>query len=287
MRMLQISADVALVDGRDGKFLVNRNDQYIGRALETYGEYCGIEADFVSKLISPGDRVIEVGANIGAHSLGIANKVGFKGRVYAYEPQPACFAFLQSQIALNQVGNIVAINKGCADSSGVLWFKAPNYAAPANFGAVELTAWAGAGDIPVEVTTLDDVHDGEHIRLLKMDVEGMEAAVLRGAQRLIERCFPILYLENDRVAKSDALIQLVQGLGYRTWWHITPLYSPNNFFAVANNLYERLFTINMVCIPEHESGRWNIDLEKASIGAPHPLTQMMTRSASRQPASQA
>ena len=50
--------------GRDGYFLVNRKDVYIGRSLEIYGEYAGAEAAFLKTLIKPGNHVIEVGATV-------------------------------------------------------------------------------------------------------------------------------------------------------------------------------------------------------------------------------
>ena len=79
MHSLLLNKYIAVVKGRDGFFLVNRNDVYIGKALEIYGEYCGIEGDLLTSLIKPGQTVIEVGANIGSHTVGLAKCVGSTG----------------------------------------------------------------------------------------------------------------------------------------------------------------------------------------------------------------
>jgi hypothetical protein len=96
-RSLILDANGAVVLGRHGYFLVNRNDFYIGKAIEIYGEYGGLESAFLQCLVKEGDNVIEVGANIGAHTISLARSVGPRGRVFAFEPQRACYALLQAQ----------------------------------------------------------------------------------------------------------------------------------------------------------------------------------------------
>ena len=61
-------------------------------------------------MVNPGDTVIEVGANIGGHTVGLAKRVGPQGLVIAFEPQRGCFSLLQSQIALNELGGESDVN---------------------------------------------------------------------------------------------------------------------------------------------------------------------------------
>ena len=70
----------ALVFGKEGTFLVNRNDVYVGKAIEVYGEYGAFENVFLKSLLKQGDNVIEVGANIGAHTISLAKAVGQNGK---------------------------------------------------------------------------------------------------------------------------------------------------------------------------------------------------------------
>ena len=98
---------------------------------------------------------------------------------------------------------------------------------------------------------LDDFYDGSRLDFLKIDVEGMEAEVLRGAEGLIRRHLPIVYVENDRKEKSSELAGLLRSLGYRLHRHQPPLYSAANWSASRADLFPGIVSINMLCI--HES----------------------------------
>jgi FkbM family methyltransferase len=269
MRTLVLNEAVAIVAGRDGYFLVNRNDIYVGQAIEGYGEYNGEEASFLKRLTKRGDTVIEVGANIGSHTVGLANVVGPKGRVYAFEPQRACYALVQAQIALNRLTNTIAYNEGVGRERGKLFVPYVNYEATGNFGGVSLTHEAGPAAEPVDIVTLDDRFPDINPAMMKIDVEGMEEDVIRGGLNLIRRCHPLLYVENDRVDRSRSLIALLLEEGYRLWWHIPKLFSADNYFKVEQNIYGNVASCNMVCA--RNASRAFADLpEITSADAPHP-----------------
>jgi len=271
MQIFTLSAHRTIVFGRDGIFLVNRHDYYVGKALEIYGEYSQVEANLLQSLLSEGDTVIEVGANIGALTVGLAKKVGRRGKVYAYEPQQQCHALLQSQIALNQLDQIIARPEGCGAARGTMWHAPCDYDKVGNFGAASLVNEQAPGFLPVTIGTLDDAHAGEKIRLLKVDVEGMEYAVLSGAQRLIGEQQPVIYVENDRAENSKALISLIFDIGYRAFWHVCPLFSPNNYFGRQDNVYKTTHSFNMICLPASAPWDGRTFSGEVRLGAPHPL----------------
>ena len=272
MRILLLNDLVAIVAGRDGYFMVNPKDVYVGNALVIYGEYNGHEATYLKRLIKPGDTIVEVGANIGSHTVGLAKALGPQGRLIAFEPQRACYALLQAQIALNQLDNVIALNEGVGSQRGRLWYARPNYAEPGNFGGVGLSDQAAPNAEAVEVITLDERLGDIPVALLKIDVEGMEEDAIKGATKLIEKSKPILYVENDRVEKSKSLVSLILQLGYRLWWHVPPLFNADNFFGVKNNVYGMVSSFNMICsarpLPETEGL-----LEIKSADDPHPLAK--------------
>ncbi len=247
MQTLVLNEHTSVVAGRDGLFLVNRNDAFIGRAIEIYGEFSGAECAFLKQLVKPGDHVVEVGANIGSHTVGLANAIGPRGKLYAFEPQRSCFALLQAQIALNQISNVYAYNEGVGRERGRLWVPAQKYDQLGNFGGVSLNPVQEQGAEPVDVVTLDESLGHIQCALIKIDVEGMEEDVIRGGLNLIKARQPYLYVENDRAEKSRSLIALIMELGYRLWWHLPPLYSFNNFFKNKQNLYGNIVSINMIC----------------------------------------
>ena len=87
------------------------------------------------------------------------------------------------------------------------------------------------------------------LRLLKIDVEGMEVDVLLGARRTIVTHRPIIYVENDRRENSARLIGTIQDLGYRLCWHLPRLFNPNNFAGHGENVFPGIVSINMMCVP--------------------------------------
>jgi len=88
----------------------------------------------------------------------------------------------------------------------------------------------------------------ERVDFIKIDVEGFESKVLEGAAETIERCRPIMYIENDRADKSAELIQRLFNMGYRLWWHTPPLFSTDNFKGNAVNVFPGVASINMLAI---------------------------------------
>lgn len=81
----------------------------------------------------------------------------------------------------------------------------------------------------------------------------MEADVLRGAPRFIERFRPIMYVENDRVEKSEALIAALWEYGYRLFWHLPPLFNPENFNGVSEDVFGGVVAANMLCVPREKA----------------------------------
>jgi len=260
----------ALVFAKDGIFLVNRNDFYIGKSIEIYGEHGGLEGAFLQHLVSVGDNVIEVGANIGAHTIGLAKAIGPQGKIFAFEPQRACYALLQAQIALNQLENIRALNDAVGSARGQLWIPPVDYNKLGNFGAVAMSNARAADSEVVDVVMLDEKLGDTPCALIKVDVEGMEIEVLKGAINLIRKHQPLLYVENDRVEKSASLVSLLLDLDYRLWWHIPRLFNPDNFFGVKENIYGAVGSFNMFCCREsHASAAGLIEIK--SPNDPHPL----------------
>ena len=272
MRALILDELLAIVSGRDGTFLVNCKDVYIGQSIEIYGEHGGLEGVFLKGLLKPGDHVVEVGANIGAHTVGLAKAVGVEGRVDAFEAQRGCFAFLQAQIALNQLHNIHAHCLAVGRTTGQLWVPIVNYAQYGNFGGIALSSDATENSEPVDVVTLDDRISDRRCALLKIDVEGMEEDVIRGATKLISKHFPLLYVENDRVDKSKSLVTLLLSFGYRLWWHIPNLYNPDNYFGLKENAYQGIASFNMFCCRENHPAAAGL-VEIKSPDEPHPLAR--------------
>lgn len=222
-----------------------RNDQYIGRSLDLYGEFSVNESVLFAQILSPGDVAIDIGANIGAHTLHFASLVGPAGQVYAFEPQRVIHQVLCANMALNEHFNVLALHAAAGAEASTLHVPALDFANEGNFGGHALTHSAGE---TARVIPLDSL-DLPALKLLKIDVEGMECSVLQGARRQIARHRPFIYAENDRKQNSAALIRLMSEMGYQLWWHLPALYNPHNFNGNPTNVFGRIASINLFAVP--------------------------------------
>ncbi|MBL8513413.1 MAG: FkbM family methyltransferase, partial [Betaproteobacteria bacterium] len=213
-----------LVRAKHGWMLFNRHDVYIGRSIGKYGEFSEGEIALFAQFCRAGDVVVEVGANIGAHTLALANLVGAQGRVHAFEAQRVVFQTLCANVALNSLTHVECHHLALGAQTGMLKLPDFVYSQEGNFGGVEISQFAEG--LPVPLARLDDTLDLTTCKLIKIDVEGMEREVIAGATSTIGKHRPFLYVENDRVEKSSALIDAIEALGYRAWWSAPPMYNP-------------------------------------------------------------
>ena len=236
-----------LVHGRHGHFLANKNDVYVGGALITYGEFSELETEVFRKFIDKNTTVVEVGANIGAHTVWLAKNAR---KVIAIEPQPFIYYTLCAQIVLNSLQNVRCINAGCGEHSGTIEVPVLDYSKKDNYGGIELER-KYESTIKVPLITLDSLlEDVEGKVFLKIDVEGMELSVLKGGLQLIDTHKPIMYVENDRADKSKALLDFIHfHLGYKIEQHVPFLFNEDNFFRKGENKYPTLASFNEICYP--------------------------------------
>lgn len=236
---------IAVKRARHGIFAFNRNDRFIGRSLDLYGEWCELELDLLRGFIRPGDTVVDVGANIGTHAVAFAGMVGKTGTVLAFEPQRLSFQLLCGNVALNCLTNVHCWQKAAGNSNGRARIPVLPPEEARNFGAVPV---GGAGE-EVEVATIDSLGMGS-CRLMKIDVEGMEPEVIEGARATIAAHRPVLFVENNTLDKASRTMAAILEAGYRAWWHLALYYNPDNFFGNHDNVFARYQPeANLLCMP--------------------------------------
>ncbi len=233
---------------RFGPLAYLRADTVIGRSINAYGEWGFHELALLLPLLRSGDTVLDVGANIGTHSIPFAHAVGPSGRVYAFEPQRTVYQVLCANAALNGMTNIHAMHAGVSDRDGVVRVRNPDLATGGNLGNYSLSD-AENGE-PVALVQIAKM-TLPAIRLVKVDVEGMESKVLLGATQTISRDRPLLFVENNLPDRSRELLSLIESLRYRPYWHFADYYNVANFYGNTSNFFAGVGRpeINLLCVP--------------------------------------
>ncbi|WP_269623714.1 FkbM family methyltransferase [Prochlorococcus marinus] len=260
-----------LIKMRYGWMVYNKNDMYIGKSIKEYGEWSQGEIDLCKQILTSSDVVIEVGSNIGSHTLALAKTVN-EGVVFAFEPQNVVFQNLCANISINSITNCFCFNSALSDKKGEDFYY-PNFdfTEESNFAGISLTKEKSSNVHQAKVDTLDNRFANlQRLKLLKTDAEGMEVNVLKGGFDLIKRTKPFLYVENDAnyIEKSKELIELIWSLDYRIFWHIIPLYNKNNFFKNENNLFDKVHSVNILAIRKDQNIR--IDLPEVKDSSHYP-----------------
>jgi len=106
---------------RHGAMVSNPKDSYVGRSLDFCGEFSNGEVLLFEQVLRPGEIVVEVGSNVGAHTVPLAKAVGPTGRVFAFEPQRVLFQTICANLALNSITNVVATNAAAARRPDRWW----------------------------------------------------------------------------------------------------------------------------------------------------------------------
>jgi FkbM family methyltransferase len=144
------------------------------------------------RLLAGDDIFVDVGAHIGFFSL-IAAK--YAGRVFAFEPSPRSYSYLQRNLALNPrlASHVQSFPLGLSDRTGVMRLYSSE--SQPDLASLQPISVTDALEEEVSVDSLDVVLADEYISFLKIDVEGGEMAVLRGADKHIATDRPLVFLE--------------------------------------------------------------------------------------------
>ncbi|KMZ11671.1 SAM-dependent methyltransferase [Candidatus Burkholderia humilis] len=230
-----------------GTMIVNRNDYAVennrmfgvgGQILES-SCFDADEVGFVLTLLNlrrryfgDGMFAIDGGANIGVYTIEWARHMQGWGKVLSFEAQEVVYYALAGNIAINNCLNVRAKLAALGETVGELTIPQPNYFAPASYGSLELRqrattqyigqdiSYAAEAGVTVPMVSIDSLKI-ERLDFLKLDVEGMEMDVLKGAAETIKRCKPIMLIE---YIKSDlnTIKQFIEPLGYKTSFETSP-----------------------------------------------------------------
>lgn len=210
-------------NGKQFRFRHDNTTDHIFKFLKQTGRF--YEVDLLGALagfIGPDDHVVDVGANIGTHSIFFSGVCGC--RVTAFEANPAAAAILTDNVRLNALDRLVTIDTravGAVSGSGRIVL--PDRG---NLGTARIEV---LGDGDIAIVPLDEHLGDRAVRLIKIDVEGMELEVLRGARACLQRHHPVVALEARSREDYISVQSYLSELGYSAAGSFA--YTPTHLFV--------------------------------------------------------
>lgn len=203
--------------------LVNPRE-FIGHAIWTQGMHELDVCEAIARLVHEGDTVVDVGANIGFMTSLMAKVVGNTGHVLAFEPHPELYAQLCANIERfsdDRSGRVAAESLALSDCEGEDWLVSDSELFARNSGTAGLrdNSLAGSKDgLRVQTGKLDQFISDKTVALLKIDVEGAELRVLRGAERALteRRIMTIVY--EDFHSATSGIAGYLRGFGFSVFY---------------------------------------------------------------------
>jgi FkbM family methyltransferase len=246
MKLLHEAGLMRVRSCRHGAMAYPTTDAHVGRSLDTYGEWAESELQLLGALLKPGDIALDVGANLGTHAVFFAQKVGPTGAVFAFEPQRVMHQLLSTNATLNGITWLKTFHAAVGAEPGALVVPDIDYASPGNFGGLRLGTWDQGETVPV--FTLDAL-GLERCALLKIDVEGMEGAVLDGARQLLNTTRPMVFFEHNATGGAPEVIERLLRHEYACFWHFSPFFRSDNFAGEKDDVFGGLIDANVIAVP--------------------------------------
>jgi hypothetical protein len=210
--------EISLILGntQHGPMLYDPTDGCVGYSFHKYGEYSYSEQEIFRQLLNPELIAIDIGAQVGAHSIAMAKLCK---AVYAIESNPTTHRILVANVAMNY----------------------QDYDEVNQEGIYPILCTANA-------TTLNDLlYPSDFI---KIDVDGPEAEIILGGKIYFKEYSPWLYMENDRPERARRFVEAVYEIGYTPYWHLAPLYREPNFRGVPVDAADlNVASLMMLCSP--------------------------------------
>jgi len=244
---------------RYGIMIYNRFDTVIGKSLDAYREFSEGEVAVFRQFVKKGHVVLDIGANVGAHTVFFGKKVGLKGEVHAFEPQRILYQMMCGNMSLNNIVRAYTYNAAVGAHNGSVRVPQITPWETYNYGRLNVEDH-DIGD-PVELMTVDSLNL-PHVHFIKIDVEGMEEQVLQGAAQTIAQTRPVIYTENNPGPRANAVIRLLHQMKYAMYWHYPLYFNADNVAENTQNIFGDLYSHNMLCLPEEQTELPNFGLTR-------------------------
>ncbi|OYU70794.1 MAG: hypothetical protein CFE28_12795 [Alphaproteobacteria bacterium PA2] len=230
-------------------------DATVGRSLRDHGEFARMELDFLVESAVGQGTYIDVGANIGSIALPFARRRP-DWQVVAIEAHRGIAGLLNANVLNNRLFNVEVFHAAAGAEPGLVQFPKAPLSQHRNFGQIGINLTEEATE-PVMVVRLDDIAPAD-TRLVKIDVEGYEPEVLKGAKDLIARKSAI-WLAEATIQHPEASRQVIatfMDAGYQVFWFFAPFVTYIAEKGIPANSTGG--DANIVALPPGVENIWNL-----------------------------
>jgi len=208
------------------KMILDLKDRGISRELALYGVHEKASTEQIKKLLAPGMKIVEIGANIGYYLLMEAKLIGKEGYIYAFEPSPYNLNLLRRNINLNNYHNVEIHQKAVGSQNKKAKFYIANRSNLSGFIKRENMKYMYRNDgddiIKVDVIKLDNFLKEKKIDLIRMDIEGFEKEALKGMETVLSGKNPPRYffievhskLLHKKNSSGGEIVKYMERFGY-------------------------------------------------------------------------
>jgi FkbM family methyltransferase len=239
-----LKPSLKMVNSRVGEFAVYRMDAVVSQSVALFGEYCHAEIQIMSQWLTKDDAYIDIGTNIGYHAVAMHKQVGCD--VLAFEPHPKHFA-----VATFNCQNypIQVLNAAVSDKTDPLRLTDFDPAVLGNYGDLHSTDDTEKKTIEVPSVVLDDL-DVQRCSVVKIDAEGHEINVLRGAEKTIDKFRPVIFYEAIGIEDWPPCFDLLKDKDYKQYW-VACRHKPvaPTFIETDENPFKNDTVCNILAVP--------------------------------------
>jgi FkbM family methyltransferase len=228
-------------------FAIYHNDDMVGNSLRRYGEYQQVEIDVLLQLINDRTVVYDIGSNVGYHATAFASCAK---TVYCFEANPRHFDILRTNIGGRP--NCLLFNMAVSSAEGEILVEDFDSSQLGNYGSVRVGATSGTRVIKRSLDTLNI----QPPDLMKIDVEGHELDVIRGAYHMIKQHRPIIYFEAQETTDLPEIYLTLSGLNYNLGWCVVRNYNPENFRNNPENVFGDTAIFSIIAFPAESGHTW-------------------------------
>ena len=255
VKFLEIENDV------ENKILAVLDDDYFTISLERQKYHEKHFTDFVRLYLKKGDVALDLGANLGYHTITMAELVENSGKILSFEPQRIIFQQLNCNVFLNRLDNVDTYNLAVGNSNSDVFIDSPNYhrinPMYTNIGNTSINT----DNVGYKVHQIQlDSLELNRLDFIKLDIQGYELFALQGAKNTIDKFKPVMFMEIEEKqlekfkTSSVDLINYTKELGYKLYRVIV-----TGFEIISCKEMPNCVTDDYLCIPIENT---TIDLSK-------------------------